>query len=149
MPAWLPWGRGKEVSSKSGKSGDEDVDKQSPATIAARLAELLADVSEPFVTMDANQCILLMNESMRKRFDISHGFVAGQPAASVLGSDLARQLTSAGDQCLSDNRGHEWRCRVTRLASKVDGQHYQTLILNDLSDLPEPDPEDQLLAAAA
>lgn len=38
---------------------------------------------------------------------------------------------------------------MSRCGSRVDGQQYQTLILNDLSDLPQPDPEDKLLAAAA
>ncbi|WP_152207981.1 methyl-accepting chemotaxis protein [Marinobacter changyiensis] len=55
----------------------------------------------------------------------------------------------AGDHCLTDNGGREWRCRVTLLGSKFDGQRYKTMILQDLSALPQPDPEEQLLAAAA
>nr|WP_278185438.1 methyl-accepting chemotaxis protein [Marinobacter salicampi] len=86
---------------------------------------------------------------MRKRFDIGYKLVAGQAAASVLGADFAEKLAVGGDHSLTDGRGREWRCRVTRLGSVLDGQRYQTLILNDLSDLPQPDPEDQLLAAAA
>ncbi|PXX92345.1 diguanylate cyclase [Marinobacter vulgaris] len=149
MHAWLPWGRKAETVSDNVESGLGGVDERSPSVIAARLAELLADVSEPFITVDANQCVLLMNESMRKRFDIGYGFVPGQSAASVLGADVAGQLVAAGDHCLTDHRGREWRCRITRLGSRLDGQHYQTLILNDLSDLPQPDPEDKLLASAA
>lgn len=149
MPAWLPWGRGKERLSDDAEWGQDSPDTQSPTAIADRLAEVLADVSEPFITLDSDHRVLLMNESMRKRFGVGHGFVAGQPVASLLGEGLASQLAAAGDHCLTDSRGQEWRCRVTRLRSKIDGQHYQTLILNDLTDLPRPDPEDQLLAAAA
>jgi|GEM_PF-2335014 methyl-accepting chemotaxis protein len=149
MPAWLSWGRKKEVPSEGVESDQDNPDKQSATHIAARLAELLDDVSEPFITLDAHHCVLLFNASMRKRFDIRPGFVAGQPVASVLGADLAEQLATVGDHCLTDKRGNEWRCRVTRLGSRLDGELYQTLILNDLSDLPQPDPEEQLLASAA
>ncbi len=38
--------------------------------------------------MDSRQSVLLMNESMRKRFGIGSGVVAGQPMTSVFGADL-------------------------------------------------------------
>ncbi|WP_152207982.1 hypothetical protein [Marinobacter changyiensis] len=88
MPAWLSWGRERAVSSVGVEPGQDNRDKQSSTYISARLAELLADVSEPFVTMDSRQSVLLMNESMRKRFGIGSGVVAGQPMTSVFGADL-------------------------------------------------------------
>lgn len=149
MSTWFSLGRGKKTKNDVYERNLSTHQQEPLPDIRARLAELLTDVSEPFVTFDTDHRILMLNESMRKRFGIGSGSVAGQTVASVFEADFAEQLAADGDHCLTDHRGREWPCRATRLTSRLDGQSFQTLILHDLSSRPRPDPEDQLLAAAA
>jgi len=114
-----------------------------------RLTEFLAEVSDPFVTLDSNDNVLLMNDRMKNLFDVRLSPGASEPVASVFGSEIAAQLVAQGEQCLKVKKGRTMPCRITKLVSKFDGQSFRTLILNDLSDRPLPDPEDKLLADAA
>mgnify|MGYP005853526059 CR=1 FL=1 len=109
----------------------------------------LAEVSEPFITLDSSDRVLLLNDAMKKLFGVGASPGSGESITTLLGSEVAEQLMATGDQTLTYRNGKELPCRITQLVSQIDGQSFRTLILTDLSDRPLPDPEDELLAAAA
>ena len=148
MSTWFTLGRQNKTNTQNeGRAHNTDHQQVVPDP-TARLKEFLSEVSEPFVTLDANDRVLLMNEAIKK-FSVSAPPGTGEPITSVFGPELARQLVTEGDHSLTDRQGREWPCRITQLVSKFDGQRFRTLVVHDLSDRPMPDPEDQLLAAAA
>lgn len=148
MSTWFSIGR-----KNNNKAEDDErirrAEEETPQDPTPRLAGFLAEVSEPFVTLDSSDRVLLLNDEMKKLFDVRTSSGAGEPIASIFGGELAAQLIAAGDQVLTDRQGLDLPCRITQLVSKLDGQSFRTLILSDLSDRPVPDPEDELLAAAA
>jgi methyl-accepting chemotaxis protein len=123
--------------------------RELPPDPIQRLTEFLADVSEPFVTLDSDDNVLLVNDQMKNLFDVRLSSGTNVPIASAFGSEVAGQLVAEGDHCLKGKKGRELPCRITKLVSRLDSQSFRTLILNDLSDRPLPDPEDKLLADAA
>jgi methyl-accepting chemotaxis protein len=146
MFGWFLSGRSKQNEAKV--HGPTPEPEQTAEDITRHLTELFAEVSEPFVTLDADHHIVLVNEPMRAQFSLAPS-AAGKPATAVFGAADLEQLMRAGDQSLTDTRGRERHYRVTRIASRLNGQRLQTLILNDLTDRPRPDQEDQLLANVA
>lgn len=149
MSTWFSFGRKNRNETEKDGGAHNTHEEESPQDPTPRLAGFLAEVSEPFVTLDSADRVILLNEAMKKLFGVRASSGAGEPAASVFGAELAGQLVTEGDHCLTDRQGRDLPCRITQFVSKLDGQSFRTLILHDLSDRPVPDPEDQLLAAAA
>lgn len=145
MWSWLTGGNGKAGALAEHQAADRAALKSDPV---ARLMEFLAEVSEPFVSLDPDNQILLVNGPMKKLIGPRLSD-SGQAMASVFGAELSEQLFSGGDHCLTDPQGRERSFQVTKLVSKFDGRVFRTLVFHDLTDRPKPDPEDQLLAAAA
>jgi methyl-accepting chemotaxis protein len=145
----LSWLSGRSGKAESDASIQDAHSRELPPDPSQRLAEFLAEVSDPFVTLDSGDNVLLLNDPMKQLFGVRVSFGAGEPITSVFGPDIAEQLVTEGDHCLEDKNGQALPCRITQLVSRLDGQSFRTLILHDLSDRPLPDPEDELLAAAA
>jgi PAS domain S-box-containing protein len=140
---------GRKAKVEASRSVQESLSREPSTDPTDRLADFLAEVSDPFVTLDSDNQVLLMNGPMKNLFGARFVAGANEPITSVFGSEVAGQLLAEGDHYIKEKTGRELPCRITQLVSKLDGQSYRTLILNDLSDRPLPDPEDQLLAAAA
>lgn len=148
MSVWFSLGRGKKLKTEEYARIQQAELKEPSPDVIPRLREFLTEVSEPFITLDSERNVVLLNESMSRRISLNTDYV-NRPLAEVFGADLAEQLLSGDELSLQDSRGRPWLCRVTQLISRLEGQSFKTLILHDLSDRPLPDLEDQLLAAAA
>lgn len=130
------------------ESAQEVQERESFSDVTQRLAEFLAEVSDPFFTLDSDGRVLLVNDRLKDLFEMRLSPGLNDSVASVFGPEVAQKLITEGEHCVRNKKGHEVSCRVTKLVSRINGYSFQTLILGDLSGRPLPDPEDRLLADA-